>query len=1632
MEPETKNIQKENKKKGKKVEEKYGNKCISVDGDECKNQSEKKKYINGKCVIPPYRLENSNDPEYPKPTRVMTTKMREIIGEEEFHNCYEKYVIGKYKLDTGSPPPDNFVPIIMKNNTNKPIEDFPSDWIFSSKQKKVVKRVTKKNIKVLEEKPVSKEKESVKEPSVEKKELEKNIDKQENEPKQPETNIDKEEKKIMTIKVKRKTQKNVKAVEEKYGFKCVGTNSEKCEGQGERTSNINGECVLPAFRLDFSNDPKYPKPTRIMTTKMREIIGEEEFHNCYEKYVIGKYVKDTGSPPPDDFVPIIMKNISKKSNDEFPSDWIFYENPNLKNAEKKPRKTLKNKKIIIREEQKPAEEPSPGPTGEPAPGPTEEPAPGPTEEPAPGPTEEPAPGPSEEPALGPTEEPAPGPAEEPAPGPAEEPVQKGLPKPIVNKKTETDIDTENLLYPSLDDTNFNVKIAKRKEFNSTKYDGTIYDIKSQSEKLCNAEFSLLPHQLFIKNFLSFQTPYNSLLLYHGLGTGKTCSAIGVAEETRAYMKQLGFRKSIIVIASPNVQDNFRLQLFDERKLKQENGIWNLNSCVGPSLLNEINPTEMKNITREKVISQINTLINQYYVFLGYTQFANYVNESIEVLGVSYKKEEKERIRIQKIKNIFNNRLIIVDEVHNMKIIGESGKNVRPADLLTELAEYSDNLRLLLLSATPMYNSYKEIIWIVNLLNLNDKRTKIKVSDVFDEKTGTFKEPGGRELLVRKLTGYVSYIRGENPFTFPYRIYPEVDIKKTPTIQMNGKTINPETFIKYVKIYPVDITDYQKKAYQFIIDTLKQGGTFYNKKGKEYVLPDFGELDSLGYTLLKQPLESLTIVYPSDKIDNSGSTDIKSKKDIINQITGEDGLSRVMNYETLNGNKEEKIIPQRIRYEYKKSIQTKYGRIFSREELYKYSAKMARICDIIRESEGIVLIFSEFIDGGVVPMALSLEEMGFTRYGYEKQTKSLFKKPPTEPIDAITMKPKGNGEETFQPAKYVMITGNKYFSPNNDEDLKYLNSYENRNGENVKVVIISLAAAEGVDFKNIRQIHILDPWYNMNRIDQIIGRGVRNLSHCSLPFEKRNVEIYLHTAFLGGEEETADMYLYRLAEQKAIRIGIVSRVLKETAVDCILNIGQTNFTTEKLLENVENRNIKLKLPSGKMIDFVVGDKKYTDLCDYMDKCDFTCKPNAEKITEKDLISVTYNNDFIQTNQAQIVKRIRDLFIDIPGQSRGKVFFEREELINSVNINKQYPIEQIYSALTYLIKNKNEYIVDRYGRLGNLVNRGNYYLFQPLEITDENVGIYERTVPVDVKLSSVLIPLPKETDFTSKTQNVEQEKIIHEESKQDYDNLIKGIKENIEKVFNTERNDKLIVKDWFITLGLILHHLSEVYEIDRETIEKIALEHILDEMFLQDKLCLLGKLFSSFTPKDDIERKIKSYFNDKIVTSSNGTIGIVLSDDNKTTDIYVQSPNKNEWVISEFSSKKDIISSPQYSEKYIFNKKFLNNIIGFTSKEKKKYVFKTRDLKGSVNKKGAIVANAESADILRELNNIVVDPDEPAYYTKENLETYIGKGKIRAVVLLEVILRAYQLTSEDVIWYLTNEKMVVNKIYEFVRK
>ena len=1229
---------------------------------------------------------------------------------------------------------------------------------------------------------------------------------------------------------------------------------------------------------------------------------------------------------------------------------------------------------------------------------------------------------------------------------------------LKKEKLEYDYNATNseeydFLYPELNDPNFNIKIAKRKEFNDTKYDGTIHDIKKQANIMCNAKFELMPHQLFVKNFMSFQTPYNSLLLFNALGSGKTCSAIGIAEEMRSYMKQIGIKQRIIVVASPNVQSNFRLQLFDERKLELirnsnvDTGLWNIESCIGNALINEVNPTQLKGLPRDKVISHIKRIINNYYLFMGYGQLANYISNSIKNEGGELTGDALRKMEIRKIKKIFNNRLIIIDEVHNIRLTDDNNsEKKKTALLLMKVAKYAENMRLLLLSATPMFNSYKEIVWLTNLMNINDKRATIEMSDIFD-KDGNFKQgttaedgsviEGGKELLQRKLTGYVSYVRGENPYSFPYRIYPS-DFAKDHTFlentypikQMNDSGIDAP--LKYINVYTNQIGDYQSNGYKFIIDYMKQRSyDTYNKYGEIREMPSFENMESFGYTLLQTPLEALNIVYPNTEMDNMKDiTDVNAEQ-IISDIVGKNGLSKIMN------SLEETQQYQKIRYnfEYKSDVLKKYGPIFNREHLHKYSAKIANICDIISNSKGIVLIYSQYIDGGVVPLALALEEMGFSRYGSSQNTKNLFKTPRTEQIDAITMKPKStfSGDASnFNPAKYVMITGEKAFSPNNAADIKYVTNNDNINGEKVKVILISKAGAEGLDFKCIRQIHVLEPWYNMNRIEQIIGRGVRNLSHCRLPFEERNVEIYLHGTLLDTEDEAADLYVYRLAEKKALQIGKVTRMLKEISVDCILNIGQNNYTVEKMLEIPQNQNIEINLSSNKTIQYNIGDKPFTDICDYMDNCSYVCSPTAI-IGENDIIRDTYTGSFVKMNQDRIISRIMQLY-------REHNVYSRNQLINSINIVKQYPIEQIFSALTYLIENKNEYLIDKYGRLGNLVNKDMYYLFQPIEITDNNASMYERTAPIDYKRKSFML------EYSSEVQKeAEDTEIVNKNNKKIVENkepsegsqpliernketktfamLLSEIEQLLDFVYSTKKLAKG-EKNWYKHSALVIQILINEFGFTNDNIREYMIEHILDMLLFSDKMILIKHFYiENIEPKGLNEQLIQQYLDKRIVRS--GTYwGIVLMKDD-ILKIFTKSENSElvEVDADDYQSfVKDLI-------RFDVKKNTLNNIVGFvnlfTSKKsnQKEMVFKIKDLTQKRNNTGARADDAGKEKIIKFLNLIL----EESKYNDENTEKITQLG---LCAILEFIMRRLNLVNKKgKVFFLNPEQTAITQIVKF---
>jgi len=1311
---------------------------------------------------------------------------------------------------------------------------------------------------------------------------------------------------------------------------------------------------------------------------------------------------------------------------------------------------------------------------------------------------------------------------------------------LEREKLEENPEENPYLYPNLNDKEFNIKIATKKEFNDTKYDGTIHDnIKEQADILAKADFELQPHQAFVKNFMSFQTPYSSLLLYHGLGSGKTCSAIGVCEEMRDYMKQMGITKRIIIVASENVQDNFKLQLFDERKLKLVDGLWNIRACTGNKLLKEINPMNMAGMSREKVVSQIKNLINTYYIFLGYVQFANYIiktmNYEEEVKKQAFKKNsekkkgEKSKIQmlkdvkielnsriIKRLQNEFNNRLIVIDEVHNIRKTDDN-ENKKVAINLELLVKSALNMRFLLLSATPMYNSYKEIVWLLNIMNTNDRRGRIEVRDIF-KKNGDFKD-NGEEILTRKSTGYISFVRGENPYTFPYRVYPSEFAKddtfpaiKYPSYQMNLKKIKHEDKKRVLSLYLTKLNECkncgkcQFCAYKYIIYNLRNKKfSITTKTGVVREMPSFENMESFGYTLLQTPLESLIISYPVpglksildripqeklseeftpsfsesksveeenndespgpvEEIPEAEENETKStseefilppkKKPLViesssnssisseggantsddrgltsidpHQLTGKIGLERMMNYI------DEKSPPVKGDFEYKKTTLDNYGKIFSREHIGKYSAKIKCILDNIvnpeneRVSDGVILIYSQYIDSGLIPMALALEEMGFTRYG-SQGTKPLFKHRPTEVVDVKTMKAPED-KRKFMPARYAMITGETRLSPNNDFEVKGLTSEDNKDGHKVKVVLISKAGSEGIDLKFIRQVHILEPWYNMNRIEQIIGRAVRNFSHKDLEFEKRNVEIFMYGTILGNnQEEAADLYVYRVAEYKAIQIGKVTRVLKETSVDCLINHDQTNFT-QKIMNASLKETITQELSNGMVLkDFKVGDSPFSPACDYMAECNYDCRPD-KKINEDELNEDTYNENFIIMNSEKILQRIRMLM-------KESFFYKKDVLIKSIQTPKEYPYVQIFSALTQLIEDENEFISDKYGRNGRLINIGEYYLFQPIELRDKNASIFDRSVPIDYKHDMIKFEIKQNIvkpviDKRNVDKFIIEEEMVFTEGKRLVDEM--KVNFDISREFTKQTKVPRGDDNWYKHCGIVIKKMSRDFPESKEYLISYLVAHMLDILVFEDKLEVMNYLYSlDSLKKGTFEWLAKEYIEMNSIATKN-FVAFVMYKLNKRMIMILN--NKNKWVEAEPEDQREIAASKEAKEYLTLKPDEYNKIVGFIGYEKSNryLVFKTKDM-NSKRDTGARCDEAGKIKTIAKLNEILGEnkyTNESTKAKKDEDGNIISEavGQVELCVLQEFILRFFNTIKRDEKkWFFTPELSIWHKLY-----
>ena len=765
------------------------------------------------------------------------------------------------------------------------------------------------------------------------------------------------------------------------------------------------------------------------------------------------------------------------------------------------------------------------------------------------------------------------------------------------------------------------------------------------------------------------------------------------------------------------------------------------------------------------------------------------------------------------------------------------------------------------------------------------------------------------------------------------------------------------------------------------------------------------------------------------------------------LTGKRGLERMMDYV------DQKSPPLKGEFEYRKTTLNDHGKIFSYNEIGKYSSKIKCILDNIlvknvdvdgnsKVAEGVILIYSQYIDSGLIPMALALEEFGFTRYG--ENVKPLFKNKPAELVDVRTMKPPTNKKE-FMPARYAMITGDPRLSPNNDFEVKGLTNDDNKDGNKVKVILISKAGSEGIDFKFIRQVHVLEPWYNMNRIEQIIGRGVRNFSHKDLPFEKRNVQIFMYGTILGdNKEEAADLYVFRVAELKATQTGNVTRLLKETAVDCIINHGQTNFTQETMSKYL-NEEITQQLSTGLIIhDFKIGDAPFSPACDYMPTCNYVCRPTKD-IDENNLNEDTYNDTFIKMNSEKINQKIRLLM-------KEGFFYKKETLIELINIPKKYPLVQIYAALTMLIDDNNEFIVDKYGRNGRLVNIGDYYLFQPVELLDKNISIYERSVPIDYKHNMISFDLkPKigkssvvlhdASDVQNLGVDIDVDIDVHAKKKEhEYEErknkILAEMNENFDLTKEYLKPGTKVPRgddNWFKHCGVVMRKLAREYPDSKDYLLYFLVAHMIELLLFEEKLDLMNYIYSlKEIQMNSLEYFIKDHFERKSITTKNFNAMILYNLNKRKIMIFNNKTKK--WIDAEPEDQREIAETSEVRDLLDFKVSDYNVIVGFMGYEKnnKYLIFKTKDML-SPRDTGARCDEAGKNKTMQILNQIIGEEK----YTKENTKILKDEdknvlqdavGHVELCVMQEFVLRFFdKIRKNDKKWFLSPDMALYHKLY-----
>jgi hypothetical protein len=335
------------------------------------------------------------------------------------------------------------------------------------------------------------------------------------------------------------------------------------------------------------------------------------------------------------------------------------------------------------------------------------------------------------------------------------------------------------------------------------------------------------------------------------------------------------------------------------------------------------------------------------------------------------------------------------------------------------------------------------------------------------------------------------------------------------------------------------------------------------------------------------------------------------------------------------------------------------------------------------------------------------------------------------------------------ACYIVLTPDKpLYTPDFDGEIEAIRNDNNKNGDIIKVVLGTNVSVEGIDFKNIREIHMVEPWYHLNKVAQIIGRAVRNCSHVGLEPAKRNVTVYHHVNVINRKKETIDTRVYRIAENKQTAMEEVEYQLKKHSVDCSLNRNALYFNPKHL-----NMQLDIITSQGTLVsDYSIGDRSKS----LKIKCAFQ-PPKLEDDEEEVIDDSTFDISFYHDDVDLYASFIALLF-------RDRHAYNLQEIRTIMhNEHNKTDDDIIYFALEYMLNTKYQ-VITANRAIGFLIYRGSRYMFQPadevdLRLTNKNRQDYTKLMQKRIDINRHLRKDVVDTHNTStKKQNKKKDVAI----------------------------------------------------------------------------------------------------------------------------------------------------------------------------------------------------------------------------------------------------------------------------------